>query len=234
MLSENISSKAMLIHHHNQTGVVSVTSHSIIALEGCNVGYTLGAGRAFSSYDKTELAALLLNENASAEFLPENYLFCSRNVLAWYRRPGVHEIPFQGERIRAPLPGLIFIAAANQAFRCFAFKGTQRPTPDTELFYAPLGNVYEGGSFCTGSGDVPRDVRSENIPAWENFVLESINTHSGSVQPVAGCASFEGLKDFYRALHAKGAKRFPASKLVSTGSYRGPLTLAQAIKRGVQ
>lgn len=232
MLSENISSKAMLIHHHSRTGVVSVTSHSVIALEDGKAGFTLGAGRAFSPHDKTELAALLLNEDSSAEFLPESFLFSSRTVLAWYRRPALHDLPFSGERIRAPLPGLIFIAAANQSFRCFAFKGSQRPTPDTELFYAPLGNVYRGGTFCTGSGNVPRDVRRENIPAWENFVLESENTHSGSIEPVAGCRSFEELKEFYRALNEKGSKRFPASKLVSAGSYRGPLSLAQAIKGG--
>lgn len=234
MLSEKVSSKAMLIHHHSQTGVVTVTSHSVIALEDGKAGFTLGAGRAFSPYDKSELATLLLNEDAGAEFLPESYLFSSRTVLAWYRRPGVHDIPILGERIRAPLPGLIFIAAANQSFRCFAFKGNQRPTPETELFYAPLGNVYQGGTFCTGSGNVPRDVRRENIPAWESFVLESDNTHSGTVEPVAGCRSFEALKEFYRALSEKGSKRFPASKLVSAGSYSGPLTLAQAIKGGAR
>ncbi|HIF4969010.1 TPA: hypothetical protein ACX15S_005729 [Pseudomonas aeruginosa] len=94
--------------------------------------------------------------------------------------------------------------------------------------------MYQGGTFCTGSGNVPRDVRRENIPAWESFVLESDNTHSGTVEPVAGCRSFEALKEFYRALSEKGSKRFPASKLVSAGSYSGPLTLAQAIKGGAR
>lgn len=110
MLSEKVSSKAMLIHHHSQTGVVTITSHSVIALEDGKAGFTLGAGRAFSSYDKSELVALLLDEDAGAEFLPEHYLFSSRTVLAWYRRPGLHDIPLLGERLRAPLPGLIFIA----------------------------------------------------------------------------------------------------------------------------
>lgn len=44
MLSEKVSSKAMLIHHHSQTGVVTVTSHSVIALEDGKAGFTLGAG----------------------------------------------------------------------------------------------------------------------------------------------------------------------------------------------
>lgn len=233
MLSEHISSKAMLVHHHNQTGVVAMTSHDVIALDD-GKGFTLGAGRAFSAYDKSELASLLLNEDSNAEFLPENFLFSSRTVLAWYRRPSLHDIPIQGERIRAPLPGLIFLAAANQSFRCFAFKGSHRPTPETELFYVPLGNVYQGGTFCTGSAHVPRDVRTENIPAWENFVLESDNTHDGTVNPVRGCQSFAALKDFYRMLSENNAKRFPAGKLVACQASGRPLTLGQAAMGGAR
>jgi len=233
MLSERISSKAMLVHHHQHTGMVSVTSHDVIELDS-GKGFTLGAGRAFSPSGKADLVNLLLNEDTKAEFLQEKFLICSRNLLVWYRKPAPQQISFSGEAVTVPLPGLIFIAAAGQSLRCFAYKGSDRPTPDTELFYPPLGNVYREGTFCTGNANVPRDVSVQNIPAWEGFVLESDNTHQGSVMPVRKCRSFKDQIAFMRQLSEKGAKRFPARELVPYTICGATGTLGQAVERGEQ
>ena len=84
LLSNNIETKAMLVHHNRTTSMVSVTSHDVLALDEGR-GFTLGAGRAFSAYDKADLASLLLDEDSSSEFLPENRLVNSRTMLVWYR-----------------------------------------------------------------------------------------------------------------------------------------------------
>ena len=231
MLSENINTKAMLVHHHTHTGMVSVTSHDVLALDDGR-GFTLGAGRAFSAYDKAELASLLLNEGAANDFLPEHFLVHSRTVLCWYRQPEKRLVPFRCGSIEAPLPGLIFVAMGDRPLRCFAFKGKLRPTPETPLYYAPLGNVYAGGTFCTGNNNVPREVRRENIPAWEAFVLDSTNTHSGSARPVRGCGSFEALIEFYQQLAQSQAKTFPANKLVPYCPNASHLTLGDVLNRG--
>lgn len=230
MLSDNVSSKAMLVHRHTFTGMVSVTSHDVIALDG-GTGFTLGAGRAFSPDDKAELASILLNEDSQVDFLQETQLVRSKTVLVWYRKPGLHSIPFPQGQIEAPLPGLVFIAD-SRGLRCFAYKGAKRPTAETPLFYPPLGNVFTGGTFCSGNVNLPREIRVQNIPAWESFVLDSKNTHAGSVQPVLSCKGLDELVTFYRELSKAKAKRFPSSQLVKVTGKEGQQTLGQAIVRG--
>jgi len=230
MLSENVSSKAMLVHHHKYTGMVSVTSHDVIALnEGA--GFTLGAGRAFSLDDKADLASILLNEENTVDFLQEHFLVRSKSLLVWYRKPAQHPVPFHNERIEAPLPGLIFIAD-GRGLRCFSFKGSKRPTPETPLYYAPLGNVFAGGTFCSGNVNLPREIRVQNIPAWESFVLDSTNTHAGSIQPVRSCKGFPELVSFYRELNQSQAKRFPSAQLVKVMGNDGHQTLSRVLARG--
>lgn len=80
------------------------------------------------------LIDLLREEEPSIEFLPENLLVRGRNKLVWYTAPQVLEIPFRGEIIKAPIPGLIYLAGG--VLRCYAYKGKSRPTPETELHFA--------------------------------------------------------------------------------------------------
>ena len=211
MFHEQISSKALLVHHHTKTGRLDLISHEVLALEG-GKQFTLGAGRAFSASDKEALLNLLQEESGEAEFIDPSILVRGRNLIVWYTPRQVLDIPFPNEMIRAPLPGLIYVAQAGVELRCFAFKGSNRPTLDTELFYPPLGNVYSGGTFCSGNVHLPREIELSNIPQWQRFVLESTNTHQGGLCPIKGLDSFAKLIQFYRDLSCK--KTFPAAKLV--------------------
>lgn len=224
MISNETTSKAMLIHHHAQTGQVNVTSHDVLAIEG-GKGFVLGAGRAFSEHDKRSLVELLLNEQPQIEFVPSNLVVRGRGCLVWYVVPQVIDVPFPEATIKAPLPGLIFCAVEGKPLRCFAYKGNKRPEPSTPLFYAPLGNVYQDGNFCTGNVKLPQEVLVENIPTWERFVLESVNTHLGSVTPIKGCENFSGMVAYYRGLAESRAKKFPAKSLVPVMRYRDQVTL---------
>ncbi|MBA1250275.1 MULTISPECIES: hypothetical protein [Pseudomonas] len=228
MLNEQISSKALLIHHHKQTGRLDLTSHDIMPLDEGRQ-FTLGAGRAFSAWDKETLLNVLLDEMPEAEFIGPNILVRGRNMLVWYTPKQIIDIPFRGELIRAPIPGLIYVAQANRALRSFAFKGNARPTPDTELFYVPLGNVYSGGTFCNGNVNLPRNISPSNIEVWQRFVLESTNTHQGTICPMKGIRGFEDLIEFYRNLSAK-AKTFPASRLVPLTCLGDKIRLSDVIK----
>ncbi|MGG6987377.1 UNVERIFIED_CONTAM: hypothetical protein P3D65_29290 [Pseudomonas aeruginosa] len=226
MLSEKVECRAMLIHRHVEPHRLDITSHEVLPLEGGKT-FTLGAGRAFSSLDKEVLIDLLREEEPSIEFLPENLLVRGRNKLVWYTAPQVLEIPFRGEIIKAPIPGLIYLAGG--VLRCYAYKGKSRPTPETELHFAPLGNTYNNGTFCSGNVNLPREILIENIPIWQRFVLESTNTHGGGVIPLKGIKDFKELVQFYRDLSAKQAKKFPDRCLKLSEVKGKPLTLKAAI-----
>lgn len=97
MISNETTSKAMLIHHHAQTGQVNVTSHEVLAIEG-GKGFVLGAGRAFSEHDKRSLVELLLNEQPQIEFVPSNLVVRGRGCLVWYVAPQVIDVPFPEQK----------------------------------------------------------------------------------------------------------------------------------------
>ena len=239
MINAQTSSIAMLIHQHGETKNVDITTHPIMPIKGGQ--FTLGAGRAMTMADKDMLISILLNEQPEAEFLDDSMLVCSRSTLVWYRKPAIVDIPFRDGVVKAPIPGLIFIAMAGENLRCFAFKGRTRPTPDTRLFYAPFGNVYSGGSFCTGNAHVPATISRANIPAWESFVLGATNTHTGSIHPVTEVDSIEGLMAFYQSLTEEGTQQFPSARMVAyrtRNSYMHPkgvhITLGMLMEGGVQ
>ncbi|MFV3332873.1 PRTRC system protein B [Pseudomonas sp. NY15437] len=227
MLSEKVECRAMLIHHHKETKRLDITSHAVIPLDG-GKNFTLGAGRAFSSLDKEVLIDLLREEEPNCEFIPPNLLVKGRNRLVWYTAPQVIEVPFNNELIKAPIPGLVYIAG-NGSFRCFSYKGKARPTAETELFYAPFGNTYANGSFCSGNVKLPREILIENIPVWQRFVLESTNTHAGGVIPLTKIKDFSELVQFYRTLASKNARKFPDQRLKAALANHDHLTLKAAI-----
>lgn len=230
MLSEKIESRAMLIHRHTTTQRLDITSHEVLPVEG-GKSFTLGAGRAFSALDKEALIDLLRDEEPSIEFIPDNLLVRGRSLLVWYIAPQMQEIPFRDEIIHAPIPGLILLAG-NGRFRCYSYKGKGRPTPDTVLHFAPLGNTYSDGTFCSGNVNLPREIVLENMPIWERFVLESTNTHGGGVVPLNKIANFKELVEFYRDLSASKAKKFPDQRLKPAQGKSGELTLKEAINMG--
>ena len=82
MFHEQISSKALLVHHHKETGRLDLTSHEVLALEG-GKQFTLGAGRAFSASDKEALLNLLQEESGEAEFIDPGILVRGCNLIVW-------------------------------------------------------------------------------------------------------------------------------------------------------
>ncbi|HCF2446922.1 TPA: hypothetical protein NIA45_004587 [Pseudomonas aeruginosa] len=218
MLIENVDSRALLIHRHIETKNIDITTHEVIQVDAGN--FTLGAGRAMTIADRDQLTAILLDEDRETPFLQEHILASTRSTICWYRKPAVTDLPFLYQQkpstVTAPLPGLIFVASSGAALRCFAFKGKERPTPETQLFYPPLGNLYNQGSFCSGNTNVSRVLALSNIPDWENFVLGAASTHLGTVTPVKGLKdkTISALAEFLSGLSEAGAKVFPARKLV--------------------
>ena len=233
MLNSDIHATALLMYHHTKTKRLDLTTHSVISAPDEGM-FTLGAGRAFSDVDKDALIDILLDTNSSVEFLDTRILVKSRSHLVWYNPPQSIEVLFKGAAYSAPIPGLVYIAESGRPLRCFAFKGKARPTPDTKLFYVPLGNVYKKGTFCIGNAIVPKDNALSSIPGWERFVLQCTNTHLGGVTVLKDHVSYEQMIAFYKDLSETGAKAFPARQLVKVKHESDQLTVMTAIKMSVE
>lgn len=232
--TDEIQTRALLIHCNTKLNNLDITSHEVLPLPSSE-GYTLGAGRAFTQYDKGQLVQILQDEEGdSIEYIPDTLLVKSRSTIVWYRKPAITKLRFQsvdGEAtVNAALPGLIMIASASKPLRVFAFKGKGRPTADTPMYFTPLPNMYSSGSFCSGNVQVPSVIVTSNIPSWESFVLDTVNTHVGGVTTFKGCETMEQYIEQFKELESKGVKSFPAAKLVPVKSYEGQSTLDQVIR----
>jgi PRTRC genetic system protein B len=232
MLNNDIEASALLVYRNKNTGRLDMTSHEVMASPDQG-RFTLGAGRAFSVEDKESLVDLLLNTESEIEFLDTKILVKSRTHLVWYTPPQKIDVQFKEAMFNSPIPGIVYIAQLGMPLRCFAFKGKSRPTPDSQLFYVPMGNVYGNGTMCVGNVEVPKDNTVASIPGWERFVLACTNTHEGGTNVLKDIVRIEDMIAFYKALSERNAKTFPDSKLIPVpGTHNSAFTVKFAVNKG--
>ena len=126
--------------------------------------------------------AFLKNVPLNSGILPQGALWWQHGKYgeetALWRGPRIWPVAVQTEalkapvRFRIPMPGLIFICYSGKAPRVYAAK--RRPAGlDSQLFHAPLFNVYQDGTTCAGTNRYPDKV--EEIP--ESFFLSFFTLH---------------------------------------------------------
>ena len=186
--------------------------------------YTIGAGKSLSQGKVIEIFSSLAKQKKSATFLPENTLLTSAGETMWWIPPGTHTLWFKDQHLRSdengsavafsapiPLPGLIFMMTASRNLCVLAFKGNCRPTPDTEIFIAPVLNVWESGKLCTGNIRRPAATGPQSIGAWEMAFFRSYFTHSN----VDTLVNYEGdYQALYKDLIEGKFQTFPEEVLI--------------------
>jgi len=112
----------------------------------------------------------------SSGLLPDNALWWSTDKngpwVALWRPPQIWQVALMAqsmkepERMKLPMPGLVFACSPGQAPKVWAAK--KRPTkPQDALYHAPLPNMYQDARSCSGTHRYPEDVTK--IP--ESFFL---------------------------------------------------------------
>jgi hypothetical protein len=82
------------------------------------------------------------------------------------------------QRLRVPLPGLVFFGMGTQYF-IWAVK-TAKLEPFQEIFRAPLPNVYTDGKVCWGMVKPPRANARSIFTAFDLFIKSTFNNHLAS------------------------------------------------------
>ena len=195
---------------------------------------TLGAGVPLSRKAIGNIIALLGKGANNGSFLSSQILSIGYDYMIWWEAPTTRSIFFKeraaGEGKPAigtrggmtPQPGLVFVASGS-GWKVLAVKGSDRPTPETELFHTPYWNVNSSGSICTGNVKLP-SVDPECISDWTKAFFSSNFTHSNfhggkQVEGKGGCIGL--WNDLLDGKH----KKFPEKRLIATGK-----TLAQLIQ----
>lgn len=164
-------------------GDVYATSHPAVPDVQHPYRKVIGAGVPLTKGALAKFANAVGAATAFSGFLPENLLFSSPNLIAWWTPPqvrmtwfkkaGTGNIDGQG---RTAHPALVFVATPGDWF-VFALRDSARPAPATRLHHAPHFNVWDGGRICTGNVALPPNIGAEVIAEYERAFFRSHFTH---------------------------------------------------------
>lgn len=193
-----------------------------------------------------------LNTDQSLTFLSDKVLAKNTNTIVWWTPPAMHQSYFnlsnaeKDPKIKnlnkktvclLPYPGLIF-SYHGSTLSVFATKSKERPTPETELFHAPILNTYKDGKICLGNAKRPKLNSPTVIEEAEHAVFNTWSTHTNSNETTLYKAGLERLWD---TLITSKRKSFPLNTLLPIlrkpnrnepqNSSKIPMTLGDMLKQ---
>jgi len=190
-------------HYSGQsTGPKVLSLHHII--EG-QAGPTLDGGRLLSNVEAQQFGALLCDPtlkigSSDISFNPAEILRETPTSMTWFRSPRKttqHWRMSDGRVVvDAVMSGLVFHVEEG-VLSVAAFAGVDRPSEQTRLFHAPLGNVYADTRVCCGNAALPRTCDRSTMRAWESVLLNTNYTHINHELTLAGGATTEKLVSFW-------------------------------------
>lgn len=172
-----------VLMYQSGRGDIYATSHPVVQDASSFARPVIGAGVPLSKGSLAKFAEAVSTATAFSGFLPENLLFSSPNLIAWwtpaqvrttwFKKAGTGTIEGNGP---AAHPALVFVATPTDWF-VFALRSDARPAPTTRLCHSPHFNVWDGGRICTGNVDLPPAFGAEVIDRYEAAFFRSHFTH---------------------------------------------------------
>ena len=223
--------QAVLLYRNDHGNRVMATVHGVVQID-TNGAPALGAGELLSTAALRELAKQL-GTSSQAEYLPENVIARTPELIAWWTPASVRPMFFrQGSELAQisgrlfPHPALLF-AVRNSVLFVRALPENKRPVADTNLASAPYWNIDSNGLVCAGTMRVPKSVSVASIPIWQHAFFQSEFTHPGGAGRLTTRKG--GTTALWKSL--AGKKRFPPSALIETETVQDYLRKLEAEQR---
>lgn len=142
-----------------------------------------------------------------------------KKTVVEYRKPQKTGIYLDGSEtaLRVPLPGLLMIRTTsedrNPNYAVYAVK--RRPqTFETDLYLAPLPNVFNSGSICWGSVQRVSDEALANTSLAEDWSMLLGSPFGDHACNGKSRSHPSDIRQKLIELEAKGAKRYPTTDLI--------------------
>lgn len=171
--------KAFLVYGTSQDVLTTISVNDTEVINGSAV---IKEGRLVTRKDMKRFAnSVLDNKESGLEFLPYELLAKDDEQFVWWMPAGPQRLFFAArdkglEKCNGIVdnPSLIF-AWTNNDWYVLAIEGSQRPTPDTPLLFAPYFNVNDNHKICIGSTQLPKN---NDVLAWTKAFFASNFTHT--------------------------------------------------------
>jgi PRTRC genetic system protein B len=208
--------QAVLLYRNDHGNRVMATVHGVVQKETDGTPL-LGAGQLLST---AALRALTkqLGTACPAEFLPENVIARTPELIAWWTPATICPMFFrEGSELGNlsgklfPHPALLFVVR-NGALFVRALPTSARPQAGTKLAAAPYWNIDGEGAVCAGTMRTPKSLTVRSIAAWQQAFFQSEFTHPGGAGRLTRRKG--GTSALWKSL--AGKKTFPRSTLIAT------------------
>src|SRR5271157_4393910 len=206
--------QAVLLYRSDHGNWYMATVHGVVQKETDGTPL-LGSGQLLSTAALRELAKQL-GTSCPVEFLPENVVARTPELIAWWTPAAVRPMFFRaGSELegisgkRFPHPALLFVVRSNVLY-VRALSASRRPRPDSKLAAAPYWNIDGNGAVCAGTMRAPKSLTATSIAAWQQAFFQSEFTHPGGGARLTKRRG--GTAALWKSL--AGKKRFPLSTLI--------------------
>lgn len=194
-------------------------------------GVTLGPGALLSESDEERLLGLMLDrddQRERSEWIEPQVVAQSSAGMAWFvpgSRRVMHVRQHDGNRRQRQgyrpetliWPSLVLVATPGRIAVC-ATKGKRRPRQDDRAYHAPLGNVYENGSVCLGSAQVPGRAAADDMEGFERAIFDTAFNHFNHDHAWRGQKTRQLDRAYFEAV-GSGKRMFPARLLVPMSGF---------------
>jgi PRTRC genetic system protein B len=208
--------QAVLLYRNDHGNRVMATVHGVVQKEADGTPL-LGAGQLLSTAALRELAKQL-GTRCPAEFLPENVVARTPELIAWWMPAAVRPMFFRdGSELASvsgklfPHPALLFLVHDGALF-VRALPDNRRPDRDKRLAAAPYWNIDNNGAVCAGTMRTPKSLAVDSIAAWQQAFFQSEFTHPGGAGRLTKRKG--GTAALWKSLANK--RTFPRSTLIAT------------------
>lgn len=171
-----------------QRSLELVTAHEVIHDRHGNPH--IGPGRVALPSDEKMLADLLNSRSrrSRVQVIPPEILYQDEGALAWWIAPERREMLLRDDKggdhvITVQWPSLVALVV-NRKLYVAATADTTRPHDNTEMFHAPLGNIYADTSVCTGSARLPTSQSVSDLVGWTEVITRTWFTHDNHADVV--------------------------------------------------
>ena len=223
--------QALLLYRNDHGNRFMATVHGVVQKETDGTPL-LGSGQLLSTAALRELTKQL-GTSCPAEFLPENVVARTPELIAWWTPAAVRPMFFRDGSELADISGklfphsaLLFVVRSGVLF-VRAIPNNRRPDPEARLAAAPYWNIDGKGAVCAGTMRVPKSLTVNSIPAWQQAFFQSEFTHPGCAGRLT--KSKGGTAALWRSL--TGKKVFPRSTLIEIEPLNEYLRKLEAAQR---
>jgi len=223
--------QAVLLYRNDHGNRFMATVHGVVQKETDGTPL-LGSGQLLSTAALRELTKQL-GASCPAEFLPENVVARTPELIAWWTPATIRPMFFRdGSELAGvsgkvfPHPALLFVARNGPLF-VRALPNNRRPNPDTRLAAAPYWNIDSNGAVCAGTMRIPKSVTVASISGWQQAFFQSEFTHPGGAGRLTKRKG--GTAALWRSL--AGKKVFPRSALMEMEPLNEYLRTLEAAQR---